>query len=152
MDASTETDRSLEPKDLTGGDYGFMALIVVVLIAVTILGVLSFREANKTEGTKRNGEQWAAWFTKASETRFAPDYAIAACAGGAKPAAPPAAAAAGEEAKPADAPAPFASVHTPLPATVDTLLSSVFSTRSRQLCESERNSEVPTSVGEYMLD
>ena len=105
MDASTEQDRSLEPKDLTGGDYGFMALIVVVLIAVTILGVLSFREANKTEGTKRNGEQWAAWFTKASETRFAPDYAIAACAGGAKPAAAPATAPAGEDAKPADAPA-----------------------------------------------
>ena len=105
MDASTETDSSLEPKDLTGGDYAFMALIIVVLIAVTILGVMSHREASKTEGTKRNGEQWAAWFTKASETRFAPDYAIAACAGGAKPAAPPAAAAAGEEAKPADAPA-----------------------------------------------
>ena len=105
MDASTEQDRSLEPKDLTGGDYGFMALIVVVLIAVTILGVMSFREASKTEGTKRNGEQWAAWFTKASETRFAPDYAIAACAGGAKPAAAPATAPAGEDAKPADAPA-----------------------------------------------
>jgi hypothetical protein len=104
MDASTEQDRSLEPKELTGGDYGFMALIVVVLIAVTLLGVSSVREAMKTEGTKRNGEQWAAWFTKASETRFAPDYAIAACAGGAKPAAAPAAVAAGEEAKPADAP------------------------------------------------
>ena len=105
MDASTEQDRSLEPKDLTGGDYGFMALIVVVLIAVALLGVHSVRVALKTEGTKRNGEQWAAWFTKASETRFAPDYAIAACAGGAKPVAAPAAAAAGEEAKPADAPA-----------------------------------------------
>ena len=105
MDASTETDSSLEPKDLTGGDYAFMALIVVVLIAVTILGVMSHREASKTEGTKRNGEQWVAWFTKASETRFAPDYAIAACAGGAKPAAAPPAAPAGEEAKPADAPA-----------------------------------------------
>jgi hypothetical protein len=105
MEASTEQDRSLEPKELTGGDYGFMALIVVVLIAVTLLGVISVREASKTEGTKRNGEQWAAWFTKASETRFAPGYAIAACAGGAKPAAAPAALAAGEEAKPADAPA-----------------------------------------------
>jgi hypothetical protein len=105
MDASTEQDRSLEPKELTGGDYGFMALIVVVLIAVALLGVHSVRVALKTEGTKRNGEQWAAWFTKASETRFAPDYAIAACAGGAKPAAAPAAVAAGEEAKPADAPA-----------------------------------------------
>jgi len=105
MDASTDQERALEPKDLTAGDYGFIALIVVVLIAVSILGAMSHREASKTEGTKRNGEQWAAWFTKASETRFAPDYAIAACAGGAKPAAPPAAAAAGEEAKPADAPA-----------------------------------------------
>ena len=103
MEASTEQDRSLEPKDLTGGDYGFIALIVVVLIAVTLLGVHSVRVALKTEGTKRNGEQWAAWFTKASETRFAPDYAIAACAGGAKPVAAPAAA--GEEAKPADTPA-----------------------------------------------
>ena len=105
MDASTEQDRSLEPKDLTGGDYGFMALIVVVLIAVTILGFTTFRAALKTEATKRNGEQWVAWFTKASETRFAPDYAIAACAGGVKPAAAPAALAAGEEAQPADAPA-----------------------------------------------
>jgi len=105
MEATTEQERSLEPKDLTGGDYAFMAVIVVVLIAVTILGVISHREASKTEGTKRNGEQWVAWFTKASETRFAPDYAIAACAGGAKPAAAPATAPAGEDAKPADAPA-----------------------------------------------
>ena len=37
MDASTEQDRSLEPKDLTIGDYGFIAFIVVVLIAVTML-------------------------------------------------------------------------------------------------------------------
>ena len=105
MDASTEQDRSLEPKDLTGGDYGFIAFILLVLVIVTALGVMAHREALKTEGTKRNGEQWAAWFTKASETRFAPDYAIAACAGGAKPAAAPATAPAGEDAKPADAPA-----------------------------------------------
>ena len=105
MDASTEQDRSLEPKDLTGGDYGFIVFILLVLVVVTALGVMAHREALKTEGTKRNGEQWAAWFTKASETRFAPDYAIAACAGGAKPAAAPATAPAGEDAKPADAPA-----------------------------------------------
>ena len=104
MDASTEQESSLEPKDLTAGDYGFIVFILLVLVAVTMLGVLGHREALKTEGTKRNGEQWAAWFTKASETRFAPDYAVAACAGGAKPAAAPAAAA-GEDAKPADAPA-----------------------------------------------
>lgn len=105
MEASTQQEHSLEPKDLTGGDYGFIIFILVVLVAVTMLGVIGQREAMKTEGTKRNGEQWAAWFTKASETRFAPDYAIAACAGGAKPATAPAATAAGEDAKPADAPA-----------------------------------------------
>lgn len=116
MESSTQQEHSLEPKDLTGGDYGFMALIVVVLIAVTLLGVISVREAMKTEGTKRNGEQWAAWFTKASETRFAPDYAIAACAGGAKPVAAPTAAAAGEEAKPVDAPAADAAA-APAPAS-----------------------------------
>ena len=104
MDASTEKDSSLEPKDLTGGDYGFIVFILLVLVAVTMLSVLGHREALKTEGSKRNGEQWAAWFTKASESRFASDYAIAACAGGAKPAIA-AAPAAGEEAKPADAPA-----------------------------------------------
>jgi hypothetical protein len=91
MDAATEKDSSLEPKDLTAGDYGFIAFIVLVLIAVTMLGVIDHREAMKTEGSKRNGEQWAAWFAKASETRFAPDYAVAACAGGAKPADAPAA-------------------------------------------------------------
>jgi hypothetical protein len=112
MDASTEQDRSLEPKDLTGGDYGFIVFILLVLVVVTALGVMAHREALKTEGTKRNGEQWAAWFTKASETRFAPDYAIAACAGGAKPAAAPATAPAGEDAKPADAPAADAAAGT----------------------------------------
>jgi len=114
MDASTEQDRSLEPKDLTGGDYGFLAFIVLVIIAVTMLGVLSHREALKTEGTKRNGEQWAAWFTKASESRFASDYATAACAGGAKPTAAPAAVTAGDDSKPTDAPAADA---TPAPGT-----------------------------------
>jgi hypothetical protein len=101
MDATTEKDSSLEPKDLTGGDYGFIVFILFVLVAVTMLGVLGHREAMKTEGSKRNGEQWVNWLTKASETRFAPDYAIAACAGGAKPAASTAPAAA-EEAKPAE--------------------------------------------------
>jgi len=101
MDASTEKDSSLEPKDLTGGDYGFIVFILLVLVGVTMLGVLGHREAMKTEGSKRNGEQWVNWLTKASETRFAPDYAIAACAGGAKPAAATAPVAA-DEAKPAE--------------------------------------------------
>lgn len=114
MDAATDKDSSLEPKDLTAADYGFIGFIVLVVIAVTWLGVIDHREAMKTEATKRNGEQWAAWFTKASETRFAPDYAIAACAGGAKPAAAPVAA---EEAKPADAPAAEQAAAAPAPGT-----------------------------------
>ena len=117
MDAATEKDSSLEPKDLTAGDYGFIAFILLVLVAVTLLGVLGQREAMKTEGSKRNGEQWVNWLTKASETRFAPDYAIAACAGGAKPAAPAAAPAAGEDAKPADAPAAEQAAAAPAPGT-----------------------------------
>jgi len=88
-----------------------------VLVAVTLLGVLGQREAMKTEGSKRNGEQWVNWLTKASETRFAPDYAIAACAGGAKPAAPAAAPAAGEDVKPADAPAAEQAAAAPAPGT-----------------------------------
>jgi len=80
---------------------------LLVLVAVTMLGVLGQREAMKTEGSKRNGEQWAEWFTKASENRFAPGYAIAECAGGVKPtvaAAPaPSAPVAGEEVKAPDA-------------------------------------------------
>lgn len=117
MDAATEKDSSLEPKDLTAGDYGFIGFIVLVVIAVTWLGVIDHREAMKTEATKRNGEQWAAWFTKASETRFAPDYAIAACAGGAKPVAPAAAPAAGDDAKPTDAPAAEQAAAAPAPGT-----------------------------------
>ena len=118
MDASTEQGSSLEPKDLTGGDYGFIVFILLVLVAVTMLGVLGHREAMKTEASKRNGEQWVNWLTKASETRFAPDYAIAACAGGVKTAAASAAPAAGEDSKPADAAADqAATAPTPAPGT-----------------------------------
>ena len=116
MDASTEQGSSLEPKDLTGGDYGFIVFILLVLVAVTMLGVVGHREALKTEGSKRNGEQWAAWFTKASETRFAPGYAIAACAGGAKTATASAAPAAAEDSKPADPPAADQAATAPTPA------------------------------------
>lgn len=117
MDAATENDSSLEPKDMTAADYGFIGFIVLVVIAVTWLGVIDHREAMKTEATKRNGEQWVDWFTKASETRFAPDYAVAACAGGAKPAAPAAAPAAGDDAKPTDAPAAEQATAAPAPGT-----------------------------------
>ena len=87
MDAPTEPPNAATPKAWTGGDAAFLVFIAFVLVAVTVLGVLTHREALKTEGTKRNGEQWAAWFTQESAKRFEPGYALAACAGGVKTAA-----------------------------------------------------------------
>jgi hypothetical protein len=72
----------------TSGEIAFLLFIALVLIAVTWLGVLARHEALKTEGSKRNGEQWAAWLTQESPKRFAPDYRLAACAGGLRAAAP----------------------------------------------------------------
>lgn len=69
---------------LVPGDYAFLALMVVVLISVTWIGVMSYEEGLKTEGTKRNGEAWAAWMTEAGTKRFNKDYDVAACAGGVK--------------------------------------------------------------------
>ena len=87
MDAPTEPPNAATPKAWTGGDAAFLVFIAFVLVAVTVLGVLAHREALKTEGTKRNGEQWAAWLTQESAKRFEPGYALAACAGGTKAAA-----------------------------------------------------------------
>ena len=91
MDASTEPPTSVKSQGWTSGDIAFLIFIALVLVAVTSLGVLARDEALKTEGSKRNGEQWAAWLTQEGPKRFAPDYAISACAGGVK-AAPPTAA------------------------------------------------------------
>ena len=87
MDQLTEPSNAATPKAWTGGDAAFFVFIAFVLVAVTALGVLAHREALKTEGTKRNGEQWAAWLTQESAKRFEPGYALAACAGGTKAAA-----------------------------------------------------------------
>jgi len=87
MDAPTEPPSAATAKAFTRGDAGFLVFIALVLVAVTALGVLARREALKTEGTKRNGEQWAAWLTQESAKRFEPGYALAACAGGTKAAA-----------------------------------------------------------------
>lgn len=116
MDSANDQGAQLAPKSLTGGDYAFIFFIILVLIAVAMLGVVDYREALKTEGSKRNGEQWASWFTTASAERFSPEYALAACAGGAKPAAAPAVSA-DAQSKPSDeAPAVVASTG-PAPGT-----------------------------------
>jgi hypothetical protein len=85
---------------LVTGDYAFLALMVLVLISVTWIGILAYEEGLKTEGTKRNGEAWAAWMTEAGTKRLSADYDIPACGNGAK---------ATPEAAPADSPAADAS-------------------------------------------
>jgi hypothetical protein len=80
---------------------------------------LAHKEALKTEGTKRNGEQWAAWLSQESAKRFEPGYALGACAGGLKAAAPaaPAPMASAAEAD-ADAPAADPAAAAPVSASV----------------------------------
>jgi len=110
MDARTEPPISGNVQGWTKGDIAFLVFIVLVLVAVTGLGVIAYREALKTEGTKRNGEQWATWLAQEGPKRFAPDYALSACAGVVKTAGPVAAAAGveavGSAATTAAAPAP----------------------------------------------
>ena len=122
MDALTDPPATAAtPQSWTGADKAFLVFIAFVLAAVTWLGVLAHKEALKTEGTKRNGEQWAAWLTQASAKRFAPDYALGPCAGGLKAAAPaattPAAGSLSASAAGADANAPAADPAAAAPAS-----------------------------------
>ena len=108
MDALTDPPvTAAAPQSWTGADKAFLVFIAFVLVAVTWLGIMAHKEALKTEGTKRNGEQWAAWLTQESAKRFEPGYGIAACAGGMKTAAPAAPAPMASAAE-ADANAPAA--------------------------------------------
>ena len=130
MDALTDPPATAAaPQSWTGADKAFLVFIAFVLVAVTWLGVVAHKDALKTEGTKRIGEQWAAWLTQESAKRFAPDYAIRACAGGLKAAAPAAAspiastAEAGADAPAADpAAAPASAAAAPTPNTWGTCL------------------------------
>jgi hypothetical protein len=88
MDALNDPPAPAAPQPWTAADTGFIVFIAFVVVMVTWLGVLSHRVALQTEGTKRNGEQWAAWLTQESAKRFEPGYALSACAGGPKAAVP----------------------------------------------------------------
>ena len=117
MDALTDPPATAAaPQSWTGADKAFLVFIAFVLVAVTWLGIMAHKEALKTEGTKRNGEQWAAWLTQESAKRFAPDYALGACAGGLKAAAPAAPAPMASAAE-ADADAPAADPAAAAPAS-----------------------------------
>jgi len=68
-------------------DKLFMAFLVLVVIAVTWLGIVNYKEALKTETSKSNGEAWVAWLTEVGTNRFEADTHTPACKGGVKPAA-----------------------------------------------------------------
>ena len=118
METLTAPKPAAPPAGFTIYDGLFLAFIVVVFCVVTLLGVVTRKEALKTEAAKSNAETWATWFKGASKERFEANYAYAACAGGSKTnaisAAPaPTAAATSPENKadaaaPAEAPSPTA--------------------------------------------
>jgi hypothetical protein len=62
-------------------------LIAVILVLVTWLGIVNYKEAVKTEDSKANAEAWVAWLTQEGTQRFEADYKTEACKGGVKPAA-----------------------------------------------------------------
>ena len=93
---------------LSSGEYGFLALMVLVLITISWIGMQSYGEGIKTEKTKHNGETWAAWLTENCAKRFEAGYALAACAGGPAAAVAPEPAAAIEPTEPAAATEPTA--------------------------------------------
>ena len=68
-------------------DKLFLTFLVVIVVAVTWLGVVNYKEALKTEQAKSNGEAWVAWLTETGTTRFEADTQHPACKGGVKPAA-----------------------------------------------------------------
>lgn len=64
-----------------------MLLLAVIVVLVTWLGVVNYKEALKTEEGKLQGEAWVAWLTEQGTQRFEADYKTEACKGGVKPAA-----------------------------------------------------------------
>lgn len=111
-------------------DWIFILLVALAVYVVALLGHEAYKEGMKTEITKKNGEEFAAWMTAAAAKRFNADFEHAACAGGKPPVAAKAEPAAlatanpGEEVSPATAeaaapsPAPVAEAEAaPIPGT-----------------------------------
>ncbi len=85
MASSTDHASESRPLGPSSTDKLFMAFLVLVVIAVTLLGVVNYKEAIKTETSKSNGEAWVAWLTETGTTRFESDTQHPACQGGVKP-------------------------------------------------------------------
>ena len=73
----------------TGVNYWFLLLMLLIVVAVTWLGIMNFTEGRKTEVAKSNGEAWVTWMTEQGTARFEADYKIEACKGGVKPSGDP---------------------------------------------------------------
>jgi hypothetical protein len=86
---ASSTDHSSEPQHIgtNTADKLFIVFLVLVVAAVTWLGVVNYKEALKVEASKSNGEAWVAWLAETGTTRFEADTQHAACKGGVKPAA-----------------------------------------------------------------
>ena len=86
---ASSTDQTSEHQNVgtNSADKLFIAFLVLVVAAVTWLGVVNYKEAVKVETSKSNGEAWVAWLTETGTTRFEPDAQHPACKGGVKPAA-----------------------------------------------------------------
>lgn len=66
-------------------DWIFILIVLSVLASVAALGHEAYLEAMKTEVTKKNGEDLAAWLTKASALRFKHSTSLTECMGGKPP-------------------------------------------------------------------
>ncbi len=86
---ASSTDHSSEPQHIgtNTADKLFIVFLVLVVAAVTWLGVVNYKEALKVEASKSNGEAWVAWLTETGTTRFEANTQHPACKGGVKPAA-----------------------------------------------------------------
>ncbi len=84
---ATPSDNAHEPDNTgaTSSDKLFLGFLVLIIAAVTWLGVVNYKEALKVEDAKSNGEAWVAWLTETGTTRFEPDTKHVACKGGIKP-------------------------------------------------------------------
>ncbi|MCX7246746.1 MAG: hypothetical protein NTX31_03575 [Burkholderiales bacterium] len=83
---------NIEPRQvkvLTLPDMAFLAFLLFCMVCVAWVGRLAYQEGMHNEGTKRNGELWAKWFTQAGQDRGKAGYELASCSVSALPVATP---------------------------------------------------------------
>ncbi|MGI9132475.1 MAG: hypothetical protein ACR2I0_00805 [Rhodoferax sp.] len=90
MDATTSPtpDNASRHVRLTLWDALFLQVLIAVVFSVAWVGHLAYEEGGKTEVTKRNGEAWTEWLTKASPERGKAGFQPEQCAKGMLPQVP----------------------------------------------------------------